>query len=127
MLTILKRTIKKVLGTDRGYGFHSFRHMYGFYLANYALRADGGMGLPLPAIQTYMGHADIKTTRKYARSDKEILKQQLGFANRAVMGASGPKTLLELQIKKNEEERYRLLQKRKALPAVVDGDATKDD
>ncbi|WP_288367801.1 site-specific integrase [uncultured Marinobacter sp.] len=127
MLTILKRTIKKVLGTDRGYGFHSFRHMYGFYLANYALRADGGMGLPLPAIQAYMGHADIKTTRKYARSDKELLKLQLGFANRAVMGVVGPKTLLELQIQKNEEERYLLLQKRKALPAAVDGDATKDD
>ncbi|MGH1462739.1 MAG: tyrosine-type recombinase/integrase [Neptuniibacter sp.] len=111
-LDIFKRAAKKAVGTGKGYGLHSLRHMYGIYLANDALTADGKRGFPLTAVQTYMGHKDIKTTRKYARKDKERVKAELQIANDDAMDIGGPKTTLERKIDHAKRELDRLLKQK---------------
>ena len=118
MLQIFKQTVAKVLGTDENYGFHSIRHMYGFYLKNDAPRADGSKGFQLSEVQAYMGHEDIKTTRKYARSEKQRLKMQLTYANQAQMGAYGPRSMLEIRLEHNRKEHEDLLKQQVLLESI---------
>lgn len=81
-----------------GTGPHSLRHMYGTYALNYFPRSNGDYGLPLPMVQQLLGHADPKSTLKYARYDKDLLKLELQHANRVLFRAETPKTLLQLKL-----------------------------
>jgi integrase/recombinase XerD len=120
-LKTFQKTVSKVLGEDASkYGFHSLRHMYGFYLKNYAPRANGGYGLDLSAVQAYMGHANPSSTRRYALDEKEKLKLQLIYANEASTGREGPKALLELKLERNQKEYGRLMAEAKSLHLAVD-------
>lgn len=120
-LTTFKSTVNKVLGKDATkYGFHSLRHMYGFYLKNYAPRADGGYGLDLASVQAYMGHANPSSTRRYALDEKERLKLQIIYANEASTGRAGPKALLELKLERNQKEYDRLMAEAKTRHLIVD-------
>lgn len=67
--------------TKKSYGFHSLRHMYGFYLHNFAPMKDGSFGLPLKQVQMLLGHAYIKTTQRYARQDSMKLEVAIGALN----------------------------------------------
>lgn len=81
-----------------GTGPHSLRHMYGTYALNYFPRANGDYGLPVTMVQQLLGHADQKSTLKYARFDKDLLKLELQHANRVLFRAGTPKKLLELKL-----------------------------
>lgn len=61
---------KKVTGNQ--YGFHSLRHMYGYYLKNFCPMPDGSFGMNLKSVSKYMGHKEMSSTERYARDD--ILK-----------------------------------------------------
>lgn len=82
----------------RGTGPHSLRHMYGTYLLNYFPRATGDYGLPAPMVQQLMGHAEIKSTLKYAKYDQDLLKLEVQNANRVLFRHGTPKKLLELKL-----------------------------
>ena len=72
-LELFHRLCKRVGVTlPPGTGPHSFRHMYGTYALNYFPRANGDFGLPVPMVQQLLGHADTKSTLKYARFDKDL-------------------------------------------------------
>jgi integrase len=121
MLNTLQSAIAKVLGKDgRSYGFHSLRHMYGFYLMNYAPRADGDYGLDLAAVQGYMGHAHPASTRRYALEVKEKLELQLIYANEASSGREGPRLLADLKMERNRKEYEQLLAMAKERQLLVD-------
>ncbi|MEN5033917.1 site-specific integrase [Pseudomonas sp. TWI929] len=102
---------KKVTG--RQYGFHSLRHMYGYYLVNHCPNPLPGSnrkyGLPLETVQKLMGHARLKTTRRYARQDAHLLQATLAAANMARL-TGGPKTVIEARIAFHVEEITRLKQ-----------------
>lgn len=87
-----------------GTGPHSLRHMYGTYLLNYFPRANGDYGLPVPMVQQLMGHADQKSTLKYARYDKDLLKLEIQNANRVLFRHGTPKNLLELKLEVLESQ-----------------------
>jgi len=110
MLATFQDAVKKVLGKDASsFGFHSLRHMYGFYLKNYAPRADGGYGFELSDVQTYMGHANPSQTKRYALDEKEKLEMKIIYANEASLGRNGPETLLNLQLERNQREYKQLM------------------
>lgn len=131
MLKTFQSTVSKVLGKDaRHYGFHSLRHMYGFYLKNYAPRADGGFGLDLSSVQAYMGHANPTSTRRYALEEKERLELQLIYANEASVGREGPKTLFNLKLERNRKEYEQLMAQAKERHLTIDkrfNGVSKDD
>jgi integrase len=87
-----------------GTGPHSLRHMYGTYALNYFPRANGEYGLPLPMVQQLLGHADPKSTLKYARYDKDLLKLEVQHANRVLFRAGTPKKLLQLKLEALEAQ-----------------------
>lgn len=121
ILKTFQSAVSKVLGKDANhYGFHSLRHMYGFYLKNYAPRADGGRGLDLSYVQAYMGHANPSTTRIYALEVKERLELQLIYANEASAGREGPQTLLNMKLERNIKEYEQLMVEAKALHLTID-------
>lgn len=120
-LATFQKAVTKVLGGDGcKYGFHSLRHMYGFYLKNYAPRANGGFGLDLSSVQAYMGHANPSSTRRYALDEKERLELQLIYANEVSTSRDGPKTLLELKLERNRKEYERLMVEAKARHLAID-------
>lgn len=109
-LNTFQSTVRKVITENSSnYGFHSLRHMYGFYLKNYAPRANGGEGFELSEVQTYMGHSDQKYTKLYALEEKEKHELAIIYANEAMTGRLGPETLLNLKLKRNQREREKLL------------------
>ena len=71
--------------TKEVYGFHSLRHMYGYYLMNYCPnpnpRSDKPFGLEESIVQSYMGHKDPKSTKRYARLDYKMLEVTMATAN----------------------------------------------
>ena len=81
-----------------GTGGHSLRHMYATYALNYFPRANGDYGLPVPMVQQLLGHSDVKSTLKYAKFDKDLLKLEIQNANRVLFGHGTPKKLLELKL-----------------------------
>jgi integrase len=60
---------------------HSLRHMYGVYMLNY-LPIPSGYGLRVTEVQVLMGHADVSSTRHYARHDAELFRAKLEYADR---------------------------------------------
>ncbi len=71
--------------TARKYGFHSLRHMYGYYLANFCPnpypRPDQPFGLPLEYVQKFMGHTNLSMTARYGRKDMFLMESLLATAN----------------------------------------------
>jgi integrase len=79
-------------------GPHSLRHAYGTYLLNYFPRSNGSYGLPMPFVQQLMGHADQKSTMKYARYDRDLMEIELRHANALIFSSGTPKTLAQLRL-----------------------------
>lgn len=99
--------------TGRSYGFHSLRHMYGYYLVNYCPNPNPHSprkyGLELSMVQQLMGHALLKTTKRYARQDSHLLQASLATANLARLTGEA-KTVLDARIAYHEEEIKQLKQ-----------------
>lgn len=100
--TVYERFTKVALEvTGESYGFHSLRHMYGFYLVNHCVNpnphGNRRYGLDLHLVQKYMGHSDISATKRYARQDAQMLHATLAAINLARIGG-GPRTVLEARI-----------------------------
>lgn len=79
-------------------GPHSLRHAYGTYLLNYFPRLNGDYGLPVSLVQQLMGHADVKSTLKYARYDQDLIKLELQHANAMVFSGAVPKSIVQLKL-----------------------------
>lgn len=98
-LTLFQRVRKKIgVKLPINTGPHSLRHMYGTYALNYFPRANGDYGLPVPMVQQLMAHADIKSTLKYAKFDKDLLRLEIQNANRVLFRHGVAKNLLELKL-----------------------------
>lgn len=69
--------------TGKKYSFHSLRHMYGYYVHNFAPVGPGKFGLSLKEVQLLLGHKDIKSTKRYARQDMMKLEAAIGVMNMA--------------------------------------------
>lgn len=95
---IFKRAVAASGIENAGSGPHSFRHAYGMYLLNYFPRIDGGYGLGIGVVQQIMGHADSKSTEKYARHDRDLIEVELRFANAMVFGRGVTKSLVQMKI-----------------------------
>lgn len=99
------RAAKKLTG--RSYGFHSLRHMYGYYLVNHCPDPNPHSyrkyGLELSMVQQLMGHVLLKTTKRYARQDAHLLYASMAAANLARI-TGGPKTVLEARIAYHQQE-----------------------
>jgi integrase len=104
-LELFHRTCKRIgVELPRGTGPHSLRHMHGTYLLNYFPRSNGDYGLPVPMVQQLLGHADTKSTLKYAKFDKDLLKLEIQHANRVLFRSGTPKKLLELKLEALEAQ-----------------------
>lgn len=79
-------------------GAHSLRHAYGTYLLNYFPRVDGGRGLNIGLVQQIMGHAELKSTKKYAQNDPDLVEAEIRYANSMVFGRGIAKSLLQLKL-----------------------------
>ncbi|MBH3442373.1 site-specific integrase [Pseudomonas moraviensis] len=100
--TVYERFTKVALQlTGEAYGFHSLRHMYGYYLVNHCVNPNPNSsrryGLDLHQVQRYMGHSQISTTKRYARQDAQMLHATLAAINLAKLGG-GPRTVREARI-----------------------------
>ena len=89
-------------------GAHSLRHMYGTYLLNYFPRPNGEYGLPPAMVQQLMGHADLKSTFKYARYDRDLIRLELENANNVIFADGEPKRFIDLKIAALESQLARL-------------------
>ncbi|WP_290644414.1 tyrosine-type recombinase/integrase [Aquabacterium sp.] len=79
-------------------GPHSLRHAYGTYLLNYFPRLSGDYGLPIAFVQQLMGHAEEKSTLRYARYDKDLMQLELRHANAMVYNGAEPKSIDQLKL-----------------------------
>lgn len=99
--------------TQRSYGFHSLRHMYGYYLVNHCPNPNPHnnrkYGLELSLVQQLMGHVLIKTTRRYARQDTHLLQATMAAANFARL-SGGAKSVLQARIDYHQQEIKQLQQ-----------------
>jgi len=93
--------------TSTKYSFHSLRHMYGYYLKNWAPNSDGGNGFALNDVRIFMGHKDIETTRRYARDDVLKLNALVNYSN-ALQSQGLFTTVSDQKIKMLEKEIKRL-------------------
>ena len=115
--------IKNICGLENNlHGPHSLRHAYGTYLLNYFPRINGSYGLAMGVVQQMMGHAELRSTQKYARHDQDLIETELRFANAMVFGRNGNKTLgqmkldaLNIQVLKVQAEILEELKQIKAL------------
>lgn len=92
---------KAVRACDIGesvHGPHSLRHAYGMYLLNYFPRVNGSYGLSIGVVQQIMGHAELKSTQKYARHDQDLIEVELRFANAMAFGRGSTKSLVQMKI-----------------------------
>lgn len=109
--TLYERFSKVALEvTGRSYGFHSLRHMYGYYLVNHCPNpySDGRQfGIDITKVKVFMGHVKISTTKKYARQDAIMLESTLSAINLAKLHG-GIKTVRQAQIAHLEHEIKRL-------------------
>ncbi|MDD2133471.1 site-specific integrase [Pseudomonas kurunegalensis] len=100
--TVFERFQKAALEvTGKVYGFHSLRHMYGYYLVNHCVnpnpRSNRRYGLDLHLVQKYMGHASPDSTKRYARQDAQMLSATISAVNFSRM-TGGPKTVRDARI-----------------------------
>lgn len=106
--------------TGQTYGFHSLRHMYGYYLANHCVnpnpRSNRRFGLDLHLVQKYMGHASPDSTRRYARQDAHMLQATISAVNFSRI-SGGPQTVREARIAFLKSE-IALLENQAALEAA---------
>lgn len=67
---------------------HSLRHLYGVYMLNdYPLDPEKGrFGLELTDVQILMGHENINSTKKYARSKVDRLMKRLQQSDEEILG-----------------------------------------
>lgn len=94
----------------RSYGFHSLRHMYGYYLVNHCPNPYSNgrqFGIDITRVKEFMGHVKISTTKKYARQDATMLEAMLSAINLAKLHG-GIKTVRQAQIAHLEHEIKRL-------------------
>ena len=97
-LELFHKTAKEC-GIDQSvHGPHSLRHAYATYLLNYFPCIDGGFGLNMGVVQQMMGHADLKSTQKYARHDKDLIMAELRYANAMLFGKGFTKSLLQMKL-----------------------------
>jgi integrase len=85
---------------------HSLRHLYGVYMLNdYPLAPERGkFGLELVEVQMLMGHANISSTRLYARSKQHRLVAKLKASDEALLSLTPAETkLLPLGVVKRLE------------------------
>jgi integrase len=68
-------------------GAHCLRHAYGTYLLNYIPLANGTFGMPLEAVKSLLGHNSLKSTKKYAKNDKDLVSAHLEYANHQMLQA----------------------------------------
>lgn len=122
LLERFQKAAKKITGNT--YGFHSLRHMYAYYLCNYCPSPDPKknkeFGLDISLVQKYMGHSSIETTKRYARTDLDLLHITMATANMLRMSQDSF-TVMDVHIqhvekqlsvmKKKREEFYALEQK----------------
>lgn len=90
-------TVRPITQLNEDFGAHSLRHMYGTYLLNYFPRSDGSYGLPIGLVKQLMGHANIKSTERYARHDVELFQAELAYANFMLFGSGATKTLNQMR------------------------------
>lgn len=81
-----KRAIAAEVQLPWGDAVHSLRHSYGIYVLNY-LPTPTGLGMSILLVANLMGHSDIKNTKIYARHDEEIIRVELEFANKMILGS----------------------------------------
>lgn len=97
-LEIFRRAVSAAGIAAEVSGPHSLRHAYGTYLLNYFPRSNGDYGLPVALVQQLMGHANVKSTLKYARHDKDLLALELRHANAMVFNGAVPKSIVQLKL-----------------------------
>nr|WP_294863877.1 site-specific integrase [uncultured Pseudogulbenkiania sp.] len=70
------------------WSLHSLRHLYGVYMVNDfpVDPANSIYGLELAEVQLLMGHADINSTRHYARKKRRTLEHKLKKADQYLIG-----------------------------------------
>lgn len=84
------RAANKLFGEGHGYGPHSLRHSYGFYLVNYCPNhATGGWGLSTDTVKEFMAHAEIASTECYAIRDRKLSRIEMEVANRVIFEMGG--------------------------------------
>lgn len=97
--------------TGKVYGFHSLRHMYGYYLSNHCPNPNPyskrPFGLDIYLVKQYMGHKYVTTTRRYAREDANMLYATMAASNLIRMNG-GPQTVRQTQIAFLKQEILRL-------------------
>ena len=76
----VSRAFKKA-GWIHGGAMHQFRHFGACYLIN--------QGVPLTTIQELLGHSDFNTTLKYARTNRERLKEGVKSFDKLVTKTGG--------------------------------------
>lgn len=82
---LARARIERKFGVSlRGYGLHSLRHYYGFYLADV-------LGVDLLLIQKHMGHLNITSTTIYAHISPETASAALKDAERRRSGSNAEK------------------------------------
>ena len=109
-LETFKRAAAAVGLQDVVHGPHSLRHAYGTYLLNYFPRLNGDYGLPIPLVQQLMGHANVKSTLKYARHDQDLMRLELQHANAMVFNGATPKSLAQLKFEALDSQVRKLRQ-----------------
>ena len=109
-LETFKRAAAAVGLQEVVHGPHSLRHAYGTYLLNYFPRPNGEYGLPVPLVQQLMGHANVKSTLKYARYDQDLMRLELQHANAMIFNGAAPKSILQLKLEALEFQVHQLRQ-----------------
>lgn len=111
-----KKTAKKVLGEDARFTPHSLRHMYGYYLKNWAKNpASNERGLEISQVRQWMGHKNVKVTERYALNDALKEKMLLAYVNSDHYDPGAPKTIQEMQLEHLQAQRQMLTNQIEAL------------
>lgn len=95
---VFKTALRKENVKLRIDGPHSLRGAFATYLLNYFPRSDGSYGLALPVVQQLLGHADINSTKRYARYDADLIALELKHANAMIYNGAQPKKLVDLKL-----------------------------
>lgn len=105
---VFKRTRANIGLSEFITGPHSFRHAFATYVLNYCPMADGSFGVPLTTVQFMLGQDDIKSTKKYAVRDSDLLSFNLLFANTVTYNGSHNVKQTELKIAAIDAEIHKL-------------------